>query len=131
MKQLGFALLVLAVTAAGCGKTSPTGPTPPGSLRVTSVSPATGSTTGGTAIVITGQGFASGATVTVGTVAATDVVVTSATEIRAVAPAHAAGAVAVVVRAGSESATLSNGFTYNAPPAGPNTPPVINSIVAR
>jgi len=84
---------------------------------VTSVSPATGSTAGGTAITITGTNFVSGATVTIGGTAATSVVVVSGTSITAATPAHAAGAVSIVVtNVGGQSGTLASAFTYIAPP---------------
>ena len=54
---------------------------------VTSVSPNNGSTSGGTAVTITGTNFVSGATVTFGCAAATNVVVVSSTSITATTPA--------------------------------------------
>jgi hypothetical protein len=53
-----------------------------------------------------------------GGVPATDVRVSGTVSITAVTPAHAAGAVDVVVAAGNGTATLASGFTYVAP-AGP------------
>lgn len=83
---------------------------------ITAVAPNSGPTAGGTAITITGTNFASGATVTVGGVTATSVSVVNATTITAVTPAHAAGAVNVVVtNPGGASATANNAFTYVAP----------------
>jgi hypothetical protein len=90
-----------------------TGPAP----TVTSVSPTSGSTTGGTAVTITGTNFAVGATVTFGTAAATNVVVVSGTQITATTPAGSAGAVTVTVgNPGGQSGGLVNAFTYIAPP---------------
>ena len=83
---------------------------------VTSVSPNTGSTAGGTAVTITGTNFASGATVTFGTSAATNVVVASSTSITASTPAGTAGAVTVTVTVSGQSGSLTNGFTYVATP---------------
>ena len=80
---------------------------------VSGVSPKTGSTTGGTAVTITGTNFASGATVTFGGAAATNVVIVSGTKITATTPAHAAGAVMVTVTVNGQSGSLTNGFTYN------------------
>jgi hypothetical protein len=79
---------------------------------VSSISPNSGSTAGGTAVTITGTNFASGATVTIGAAAATNVVVVSATQITATTPAHAAGAATVTVTASGQSGSLTNGFTY-------------------
>jgi hypothetical protein len=67
------------------------------SITITNVTPGAASVVGGTPIVITGTGFQSGATVSVGGVAATSVVVVSATQITAVTPAHAPGSVSVTV----------------------------------
>jgi hypothetical protein len=85
------------------------GPVP----TVSSVSPNSGSTAGGTAVTITGTNFAAGATVTFGGTAATNVVEVSSTTITATTPAHAAGAVTVTVTVNGQSENLVNGFTYN------------------
>jgi hypothetical protein len=83
---------------------------------VSSVTPNSGSTNGGTGVTITGTNFAAGATVTLGGTAATNVNVGSSTSITATTPAHAAGAVDVVVtNTGGQSGTLASGFTYSAP----------------
>src|SRR2546427_822204 len=85
---------------------------------VTGVSPTSGSTTGGTAITITGTNFDATATVSVGGTAATDVSVVSATQITATTPAHAAGTVDVVVTVAAQSSPPSpaDQFTYVVPP---------------
>src|SRR5207249_4269988 len=76
-------------------------------------------TLGGTSVTITGSGFTSGQapfTVTFGGVSATNVTQTDNTHLTATTPAHAAGAVDVVVtdKGGpSQAFTLNNGFTYN------------------
>lgn len=83
---------------------------------ITDISPATGSIAGGTAVTITGTEFATGATVTFGGESATDIVVVSATEITCVTPAHAAGAVDVVVtNTDTGAVTAVAGYTYVAP----------------
>lgn len=80
---------------------------------ITNVSPASGSTDGGGTVTITGTVFLSGATVKFGNTAATNVVVVNATTITATVPAHAAGAVAVVVtNTDLGNATLAGGYTY-------------------
>ena len=85
---------------------------------VTSVAPGSGSTVGGTAVTITGTNFVSGATVSFGGAAATGVSFVSSTGLTATTPAHAAGAVNVVVtNPSAQSGTLTNGFTYTAPVA--------------
>jgi hypothetical protein len=83
---------------------------------VSSVTPNSGSTGGGTAVTVTGTNFATGATVTFGSGAATNVVVVSSTTITATTPAGSAGAVTVTVtNPGSLNGSLTNGFTYLAP----------------
>lgn len=82
---------------------------------VSSISPNNGTTAGGTAVTITGTGFQSGATVTVGGVAATSVNVVSATTITALTGAHATGTVSVVVTSSSVPATLASSYFYTLP----------------
>jgi len=96
---------------------------------ISSISPASGSTAGGTTVTLTGTNFASGATVTIGGVAATGVTVLSSTSLRAITGARAAGAADVVVAVGTQSATLTRGYTYVVP--APNPPPVITSLVVQ
>jgi hypothetical protein len=86
---------------------------------LTGISNPGGLTSGGYALTLTGTGFQTGATVTFGGTPATSVVVVSASEITLVAPAHAVGAVDVVVtNPDAQSATLTNGFTYGSPHSG-------------
>jgi hypothetical protein len=82
---------------------------------VSAVSPSSGATAGGTRITITGSGFHSDATVSVGGSAATAVTVVSGTQITATTPAHAAGTVDVqVTTPGGTSATgAGDHFTYS------------------
>jgi len=85
---------------------------------VSAISPTSGTTSGGDSVTITGTGFSSGATVSLGGTSATGVTVVSSTSITAKTPAHSAGAVNVVVtNTDSQSGTLTNGFTYSAPPS--------------
>ncbi|HEY2808963.1 MAG TPA: IPT/TIG domain-containing protein [Steroidobacteraceae bacterium] len=80
---------------------------------LTTVSPTSGPTTGGTAVTLTGQNFASGATVTVGGAAAAAVVVVSATQITVKMPLHAQGSVNITVtNPDGQSGTLTSGFTF-------------------
>jgi hypothetical protein len=81
---------------------------------VTSVSPTTGRTIGGTQVTLTGTNFVSGATVTFGGAAATSVVVVSSSQITANTPPHKPGSVNVVVTSpNGQSGTLAAGFTYH------------------
>ena len=82
---------------------------------VTQVSPSTGLTTGGLPVTLTGTGFASGATVMFGGVAA-PAVVSSATAIVATTPPHASGLVGVAVaNADGGQSTSTAAFLYRAP----------------
>ncbi len=91
---------------------------------VTSISPASGPATGGTSVTITGTGFLSGATVSIGGTAANGVTVVSGTSITATTPAHAAGTATVVVtNSDGQNSSLKNGYTYAANPA-----PTVTSI---
>ena len=95
---------------------------------VTNISPNSGPVAGGTAVTITGTGFASGATVTIGGNAATGVTVVSSTSITATTPAGTAGTQSVVVTTTGGPGTLTNGFTYVAAPTvasiSPNSGPL-------
>jgi hypothetical protein len=80
---------------------------------VTSVSPTSGRTSGGTRVTLTGTNFVAGATVSFGGAAATSVVAVSAAQITAVAPPHKAGSVNIVVtNPGGQNGTLVSGFIY-------------------
>lgn len=78
----------------------------------TNVTPATGSTAGGTAITITGTNFAGVTGVTVGGAAATNVKVRSNTKITCTTPAGTAGAKNIVIADENASVTMTNAFTY-------------------
>jgi len=96
---------------------------------VTNVTPADGSTSGGTSVTVTGTDFTGGGAVTVtfGTTPATNVNVVSSTQITCTTPAHAAGAVDVTVANDFGSDTLSSGFTYNNAPSVTNVTPADGS----
>ncbi len=99
---------------------------------ITGVSPNTGPTAGGTAVTITGTNFFAPMTVTFGGVAATNVVVVNGTTLTATTPAHAAGAVDVVVQTcgTANSPPLPNGFTYLAAAAVPTLSPIALVVLA-
>ena len=84
-----------------------------GAPEITDINPAEGSTGGGTDVTITGSAL-TGATVTFGGVAATNVIVNAAgTSLTCETPAHAAGPVDVVVTTtAGGSDTEANGFAY-------------------
>ena len=80
---------------------------------VTSISPNSGTTSGGAGVTIAGTGFLPGATVSFGGTSATAVVVASSTSISATTPAHATGAVSVAVtNTNGQNGALANGYTY-------------------
>ncbi|MCI0342027.1 MAG: IPT/TIG domain-containing protein [Planctomycetales bacterium] len=95
------------------GYTYTTGGTVP---TVSSVSPGSGASAGGTLITVTGSSFQSGAGVTIGGAAATSVTFVNSTTLTAVtppAPAGGTGALSVTVtNPGGASGTLPNSFTY-------------------
>jgi len=88
-------------------------PEPP--FAVTGVSPASGLTTGGEPITITGKGFSGGSvpSVTLGGTAATDIAVVNDTTITAMTPSHAAGSVGVSVTHDGVEATRASAYTFN------------------
>ncbi|MFL6214057.1 MAG: IPT/TIG domain-containing protein [Blastocatellia bacterium] len=95
-------------------KTSTTPPSPAPS--VSSISPTSGPSSGGTSVTISGANFLSGATVTFGGTSAINVIVSNSTTITATTPANTTGAVDVTVtNTDGQSGTLANGFTYTAP----------------
>ncbi len=86
-------------------------------LTFTSASPDNGTTDGGTPVTITGTGFLAVSGVTFDGVDATAVVTVNATTVTCIAPAHAAGAVDVVVTNG-DTATVTGtaAYLYVVPP---------------
>ena len=116
--------MTLVLAAGGCGDS----PTTPTGLSISAISPSAGSTKGGTAVSISGGGFSSGATVTIGGLPASLVTVQGSQTITASTPASTgAGAVDVVVTSAGRTATLVRGFTFVAP-SGANQAPVITGI---
>lgn len=81
---------------------------------VSAVTPASGTTAGGTSVTISGTNLANATSVTIGGTAAT-VTANTATSITATTPAGTAGAADIVVTNGNGSDTLVGGFTYAAP----------------
>ncbi len=80
---------------------------------LTSLDVAVGTSAGGTAVTLTGTGFATGDTVTFGGASATSVVIVSATSITCVTPAGTLGAADVVVTdLAAHTSTLAGGFVY-------------------
>ncbi|OWK36653.1 Flagellar hook-length control protein FliK [Fimbriiglobus ruber] len=116
------------ITVTTAGGTSATGagdhftylsppPPPPAAPTVTGVSPASGSTAGGTVVDITGADLGGATAVDFGGLPA-DVVADTATEIVVFSPADAAGTVDVTVTtaAGISATTAADQFTNLSPP---------------
>ena len=84
---------------------------------IASVSPASGPSSGGTRVTISGTNFRAGSVVTFGGAPATNVVVLNSTTITASTPAGLPGTVGIVVTAGSASTSMAGAFAYlqNAP----------------
>lgn len=83
---------------------------------ISTISPKSGTTAGGTTVTITGTGFQAGATVTFGGTPGTGVAVVSSTRINVLTPAKATGKVAVVVtNPDAKNATVTDGFFYATP----------------
>lgn len=94
---------------------------------IVSIVPDEGPEQGGTAVTITGTDFDAAATVTIGGVAATSVIVVNSTSITAVTPAGTVGAADVVVtHPDAQFDTLVGGFTFLLEP--PNDPELISIL---
>lgn len=82
---------------------------------IVDIAPATGSAAGGTPVTITGTGFGTPMTVTIGGQAATGIVVQDANTLTALTPAMNSTTLTVdvvIANGGGQSATLVGGFTY-------------------
>lgn len=83
------------------------------SVSVSSITPATGSTDGGTEVTILGSGFTAGARVTFGGVEATRVTFNNPGSLTVITPQHIPGSVPVVVSLpGFTAFELTSGFLY-------------------
>ncbi len=106
---------VVVTTPSGTGTASNAFTFVTGAPTVTSVAPNSGSTVGGTSVTVTGTNLTGATAVTFGGTAAASFSVVNATTITAVTPAHAAGAVNIVVTTPGGSGTGSNLYTYAVP----------------
>lgn len=88
---------------------------------VTSISPASGTTLGGTSVILTGTNFIDTISVTFSGASAASYMVDSATQITVVTPAHTIGIVDVVVTTTFGTVTENSGFTFYAPNIDENT----------
>ncbi|MBL9142692.1 MAG: tail fiber protein [Verrucomicrobiaceae bacterium] len=113
---------VLVTTQAGTSAPSSTFTyvAPP---TITTVAPSSGTTAGGTVVMISGTGFTGASAVTFDGIAASSFTVTSDTQIMTTTPAHAAGAVNVVVTTLGGTNSANALYTYMVI----NTAPTISS----
>jgi len=112
--RFALALTVCAGILAACSNqtTAPTTGPPASSLIVTAVSPVRGPTHAGIVLLITGVGFQTGVTVTIGGVPTPAALLSSGT-LKVVTPAHAAGVVDIVVtNPNGDIRGLPGGFTF-------------------
>jgi len=118
------AILTLLAACGGSGAAPPPAALPP--PQIASVDPGQVSTAG-SAVVVHGSGFQSGAAVSIGGAATASATYLSATQLLVAAPAHAAGTVDVeVVNPDGQRATLAAGLAYAAPAAAP--PPALSAV---
>jgi photosystem II stability/assembly factor-like uncharacterized protein len=83
---------------------------------ISSFTPSSGPTSGGTSLTIRGANFLSTVSVRIGTAAATNVFVWSPTMLTCTSPPGTLGTAAVLVQAGGGNARAPTDFTYQAPP---------------
>jgi large repetitive protein len=115
---------VTVVTVGGTSGTSPADQfTYMAVPTVTSLSPTAGPLAGGTAVTITGAGFTGATVVDFGTIPASHIIISSATQIIATSPAEAAGTVNVTVTSPGGTSTISPADQYTYAPA-----PTVTSI---
>jgi hypothetical protein len=112
-------LLIIEAQATGSGglvqKARASMPIVPAPV-VTGISPAAGSTSGHTTVILSGANFVAGATQVAFDGQIAMLYDSTATSITAVTPAHAAGPATVTVTIGGASARLPSPFTYLPPP---------------
>lgn len=104
----------LVVSAAG-GSVTAAGGFTYRQARVSSITPLTGSTAGGTTVVITGSDLTGATAVSFGGTSALSFTVNSDTQITAVTPARTAGNATVTVTTPAGQAIATQAFTYVAP----------------
>lgn len=102
------------------------------SPKLVNISPAQGTTSGGTRAIITGTALKGVSRILFGGLAATNLTVDSDTQITATVPPHAAGAVDVeAVTTGGQKIAITGGFIYVDPAADPKNPPIKSEIDAQ
>jgi hypothetical protein len=86
-----------------------------GALRVRGATPGCGFTDGGTAVLISGEGFEPGAAVTFNGIPATDVVFIDASQLRATTPPNVTGTAVIAVKNANGDSAAATRFTYFSP----------------
>ena len=123
------AILCAGASLACEGSSPPTVTLPTPSLApftLTSITPETGSTDGGTVVTISGEGFQPGAGVAIGGILATDIVV-APNSLTVTTRPHVPGAVDVIVtNPGGAVRTLLRAYSYEIPAGG--APPYILTV---
>ena len=95
------------------------------------ITPNAGTSLGTTSVTLTGTNFTNSSTVTFGGLSASNISVINETTLTADTPAHASGAVDVVVTTAAGSATLTNGYTYLAIPTLTSINPAIGTAIGN
>lgn len=91
-------------------------------LTISNISPKGGPASGGANVTITGSGFVSGVSVSIGGSSCTGLTLINSTTINCVVPSHAIGSVTVsVTNPNSQTTSAANFYTYR-------VPPMINSL---
>ncbi len=88
---------------------------------LSAINASSGTASGGAGVTLTGTLLTGATAVTFDGIAATSVTVINSTTVTLVTPAHAAGAVDVVITTPAGSATLTNGYTYLSTALGQST----------
>lgn len=115
-RAAGTVDVVLTATAGSTTSTGGFTYLPP-APTISSVNPATGDIAGGATVTLTGTNLTGATAVTFGSTAATGLTVVSATQLTCIAPALAAGTVAVAVTTPGGTASLAAAYTATSTPA--------------
>lgn len=123
--------IVAVANAAGGTDTAPSPFTYYAPVAVTSVSPSTGSTAGGTTVTVLGSGFTGTTSVTFGGTPGTSVVVVNDGRLTVVSPAHPLGTVDIRVTNPRDTSpvTAADEFSYVTPPTIDTLTPNSGSVV--
>jgi len=125
--RMAAVLLSALALLSACGGGGGANPSPAAPPSISSLSPSAGPIAGGTSVTVLGTDFGSGARVAFGTTPARVLSVTAGSIVVALTPAHAVGAVDLVVtNPDGQSARVAGGFIFEEPPTLP--PPSVLSV---